>query len=288
MTKHDAIPRYGLYGEAASQAAADIVHCETIAERSSIYRWEIAPHRHAGLWQILFLNIGTADIVLAESSQAIAGPLIVVAPAGVVHGFRFSELAEGLVLTMAQEFVQQFSAGDPLTEHLAKPLVWRPHEGVRTNLLVLGKQVLQSFSDTLGADRFLLQRALVESWLRIAMAQPSEAALAPRDSRLRDFQALVEQQFRRHRPVADYAMLLGCTERTLARLTNAAWGIPPRQYIQRRIALEARRMLRFTHADCATVAYELGFSDPSYFSRFYLRMTGERPGKERQGSGHSA
>jgi len=51
--------------------------------------------------------------------------------------------------------------------------------------------------------------------------------------------------------------------------------------LHRRLATEARRLLRYTGASAAQIAAELGFEDPSYFSRFYLRMTGKRPGEER-------
>jgi len=47
--------------------------------------------------------------------------------------------------------------------------------------------------------------------------------------------------------------------------------------------LEAHRLLRFTNATGTQVATELGFDDPSYFSRFYQRMTGRRPVEERRG-----
>ena len=55
----------------------------------------------------------------------------------------------------------------------------------------------------------------------------------------------------------------------------------PLQFINRRMLFEARRRLRFTNASCAEVAAELGVEDPSYFSRFCLRMTGHRPTLEK-------
>jgi AraC family transcriptional regulator, transcriptional activator of pobA len=56
----------------------------------------------------------------------------------------------------------------------------------------------------------------------------------------------------------------------------------PRQVINRRLLFEARRLLRFTNASCSDVAAELGFEDPSYFSRFHRRMTGRSPSAERR------
>jgi AraC family transcriptional activator of pobA len=55
--------------------------------------------------------------------------------------------------------------------------------------------------------------------------------------------------------------------------------------VHRRLVSEARRLLRYTNATAAQVAAELGFDDPSYFSRFYLRLTGRRPAQERASGG---
>ncbi|KAJ8137372.1 hypothetical protein OY671_009415, partial [Metschnikowia pulcherrima] len=46
------------------------------------------------------------------------------------------------------------------------------------------------------------------------------------------------------------------------------------EVVHRRLALEARRSSRYTNASAVQVAAESGFDDPSYFSRFYRRMTG--------------
>ena len=43
----DGIRSYSLFGE--SQHLPDVLHCETIAERSALHDWELAPHRHTRL-----------------------------------------------------------------------------------------------------------------------------------------------------------------------------------------------------------------------------------------------
>jgi AraC family transcriptional activator of pobA len=101
------------------------------------------------------------------------------------------------------------------------------------------------------------------------------------DRRLGIFRHMVETHLTEHRPLAFYAQSMGVTVRTLTRLTRRALGHSPQVLINRRLALEAQRMLRYTGASASSVAAELGFADPSYFSRFYLRMTGHRPQAER-------
>ena len=52
----DGIRSYSLFGE--SQHLPDVLHCETIAERSVLHDWELAPHRHARLHQVLLITSG--------------------------------------------------------------------------------------------------------------------------------------------------------------------------------------------------------------------------------------
>ena len=128
--------------------------------------------------------------------------------------------------------------------------------------------------------------ALAESLIRTLIVprghdDAGEGASPRDDQRLTRLRQLVELHYRQHRDLDFYADALGLTRRTLSRLTSAQLGCTPMDLVHRRLALEAQRLLRFTNASATQVATELGFDDPSYFSRFYLRMTGKRPGQER-------
>src|ERR1700716_1495044 len=50
------IPVYKLYGEHDQWLTPDMVHCESIAARSQLHNWQIKPHQHHGLFQILYLK----------------------------------------------------------------------------------------------------------------------------------------------------------------------------------------------------------------------------------------
>ena len=52
-----------------------------------------------------------------------------------------------------------------------------------------------------------------------------------------------------------------------------------------RLLLAARRQLIYTERNVAEIAYHLGFSDPSYFTRFFKRATSLTPAEFRRRSG---
>ncbi len=275
------IPTYALYGEHTSDDLRELVHCETIASRSTLYDWEIAPHCHAALSQVLFLSSGEARILQNGTHHDAKGPVLVIAPADTVHGFRFSEGASGFVLSMATDFLNRFAPDDPLTTALAQNRITQLDQPTRRNLRVLGHQLVSANSQGSDMNQILLQHALAEAWLRSALSWHMQPEQSQADPQLHRFHRLIERHYRDHLPLEFYAQTLGCTERTLARLTQRGWGVTPTHAINTRLATEAQRLLRFTNADCATVGQELGFDDPSYFSRFYLRMMGRRPSAEK-------
>ena len=102
------------------------------------------------------------------------------------------------------------------------------------------------------------------------------------DLRFRD---LLEHDFATAHSVNHYAQRLGYSQRTLNRATQAAAGESPKQTINRRIALEARRLLAHTDRPVTTIARELGFDDPSNFAAFFAQQTDETPTRFRRRTG---
>jgi AraC-like DNA-binding protein len=91
------------------------------------------------------------------------------------------------------------------------------------------------------------------------------------------FCALVEDRFARSERVSDYADRLGVSTKHLNDCVRAATGATASQTIHARLQLEARRLLLHTDLPIAEIADRLGFSDASYFVRFFSRLAGATP-----------
>ena len=152
-------------------------------------------------------------------------------------------------------------------------------EGLAARLSALAQQLLLVRENSAEAD--LLRHALAESFVRVAAGSMPEFAATTRDILVSKFRDLVASHGIVERRLDFYARALGCTERTLSRRVQNELGVSPMHYMHALLAAEATRLLRFTNASCSDVADELGFADPSYFSRFYARMTGQRPSEVR-------
>lgn len=277
----EAIPRYALYGEGQAPALGGFAHIETIAERSALHDWEIGIHRHDHFVQVLLVEEGHAAVTLEGEASGLEGPGRVIVPAAAVHGFRFLQGTRGFVLTLSTDFsTRAADPSDPLLEVLARGGIAQLSPETAARALWLAREMLGLQQEWQQQDPLFL--AFAESLIRTLGRDEGGGATPVRDDRrLTRFRQLVELHYRQHRDLDFYAGALGLTRRTLSRLTAARLGCSPMELIHRRLALEAQRLLRYTNATATQVAGELGFEDPSYFSRFYLRMTGKRPGDER-------
>lgn len=94
---------------------------------------------------------------------------------------------------------------------------------------------------------------------------------------VQNFRLLVEDQFIRCHKVNEYAEQLSVTPNHLNEVTKRITGRTASELIQERILLEARRLLLHSNLTGKEVAYNLGFNDPSYFSRFFRTNTGLSP-----------
>ena len=116
------VPLFKLYGENTAWPGTDLLHCESIPARSRLHHWEIKPHQHAELFQLLYVQRGQAQVEVEGVRSAIGEAAIQVVPPMTVHGFRFSADIQGHVLTFGTALVANLEQrlGAPLTV-LAKP-----------------------------------------------------------------------------------------------------------------------------------------------------------------------
>jgi AraC-like DNA-binding protein len=91
----------------------------------------------------------------------------------------------------------------------------------------------------------------------------------------------LERSFGHARSVLWYARELGYSEKTLLRACQAMAGLPPKELIDRRVALEAKRLLAHTQQGVGNIAAEVGFSETTNFVKFFRRREGIAPSEFR-------
>ncbi|WP_348823598.1 helix-turn-helix domain-containing protein [Flavobacterium aestuarii] len=86
---------------------------------------------------------------------------------------------------------------------------------------------------------------------------------------LQNLRNFIEQNFKTKHSASDYAELLNISPKALAKITKNHFNKTLTNLIAERIIIEAKRELYLTNKAVKEIAYELGYEDEHYFSRFF-------------------
>lgn len=97
------------------------------------------------------------------------------------------------------------------------------------------------------------------------------------DKRVLKLIALIDEHYLRKREVGFYANEMSLSEKRLGVLTKQALGYTIKGILQQRMLLEAKRLISRGNLSFKSIAFQLGFADASYFSRFFKKYSGHTP-----------
>lgn len=97
----------------------------------------------------------------------------------------------------------------------------------------------------------------------------------------RGFRAEIDRHYATDRSVQSYARRIGCSERSLHRLVRGHTGLTPKQVIEARVVLEAKRLLVHGDTPVSEIARALGFHDQSNFTKFFRKAVRQTPSQFR-------
>jgi AraC-like DNA-binding protein len=97
----------------------------------------------------------------------------------------------------------------------------------------------------------------------------------------------IEANFRIKHSPSDYAGMLYISPKALAKITKAHFNKTLSSLINERIIIEAKRELYLTNKTVKEIAYELGYEDEYYFSRFFKINADVSPQLYRETVGHA-
>jgi AraC family transcriptional activator of pobA len=287
MARTAPVPRFFLYGEPPRAADERFVHIETIADRSRLYDWKIRPHTHRDLHQLLVILDGGGEMRAESVSHEFRAPALLIVPAGVVHAFAFRRDTRGYVVTVAETTVSDLSRREPAFRALfdgALPFDLTDSALEAHELEEAVVRLQREFQWAAPAHETATEARLVTLLVSAARATHEltgtprgTGTRSPRAALVARFRQAVETNFRAGWALNRYAKALSATPAQLRAACLEVTGGPPTRIVHDRLVLEAKRMLMYTHMTIAETAYELGFSDPAYFSRFFSERVGCSP-----------
>lgn len=261
---------------------------------------DCAPHVHA-FYEILWFWDGTGQHTVDFVQYPVSPDTLFFLSPGQVHHFDVRQGYRGVAIKMCTDLMRDQPASSPTGEASSlfmKYNAFHTHDsspcchidaGTATYLRQLVRQMEDEAQRAGEFGNTDVLRALITIFLthiqrhgqhqgerlHLDMLRPSHQVFV-------QFRRMVEQEYTRLHTVQEYADRLNVAVRTLNKCVNECSQQSPLSYINGRIILEAKRLLRHTPMMIKEIAYELGYEDPSYFVKLFKRQTDHLPSDFRE------
>ncbi|WP_411346993.1 AraC family transcriptional regulator [Paenibacillus sp. WLX2291] len=252
----------------------------------------LSPHRH-DFYEIFWLVKGSGTVTIDFKTYALNENVICFISPGQVHGWSFEDtdqLLQGYLIKFHKDIVckqesDSFSFINNYIGNIDAVCYINQEQTVAFDrifeLLHRESEMTMLYSDE--AIRFYLQLILIEIQ-RNQMANTIQQTEDRAYLLTKSFLKLVEEHFKSHTSVDNYARMLFVTPNHLIQTTKRTLGKTAGELIRDRQMLEAKRLLQFSRLSIEHTAQHIGFTDPSYFGRVFKQYTGYSPSKFRSQS----
>ncbi|MEV7283801.1 AraC family transcriptional regulator [Streptomyces sp. NPDC093252] len=274
------IPEIAFTAPAGTPAGVEVLSLAELRHRATAI--QLATPQRPDFHQLLTLTGGTLGHTVDFTGHALEpGAWLWVRP-GQVHQWGDLTGAEGTLILFRPDFLDPATADAARTQDPHAPVLRRPlpddDAALRLAAEHLGIEFRALGHLPLDIHTAALRHLLAVLVLRLThLTAPAGSPASEPDPTYLRFRDAVEKGFARTRRVQDYARTLGYSPRTLSRATLAAAGLGAKEFIDRRVILEAKRLLAHSDQSAARIAGRLGFPSATHFSKFFLRGTGQTP-----------
>jgi AraC family transcriptional activator of pobA len=196
--------------------------------------------------------------------------------------FQTNELVEGVVLNFHPDFFcihkhhQEIACSGILFNNIySSPFVYID-QAAQDTFEILVQQLKTELQNPA-----LAQYELLVSYLKIVLITASRLKAQEQNEIqsniqsskepfiLQNLKNYIETHFKTKHSPSDYADLLNISPKALAKITKTHFNKTLTDLISERIIIEAKRELYLTNKAVKEIAFELGYEDEHYFSRFF-------------------
>jgi AraC family transcriptional activator of pobA len=244
------------------------------------------PHKH-DFYHLLLITSGKGQHEIDFNVYPIEKRRIFLMRPGQVHSWNLAPNTKGLIVEFEAEILR---SKDIRWNQLVSLLSQMPES------ILLSKdafssahriidRALQEYEEKPSAYELILHSCLTQLVIYLSRLTGKTTLVGAGGRDLHDqFLQLVETHYKDEHQVDFYAKALKMTAKALTMRFYREELLPPRDSIQDRCLLEAKRLLAYSNLSIQEIGEELGFEDPNYFSRFFRKKTEESPGQFRSAS----
>jgi AraC-like DNA-binding protein len=244
----------------------------------------LMPHLH-DFYSIFWIESGEAIHATEFVEYSLKADTILFVPPGLKHRMYIDKSVGGIYILFNEDFIRYnrknhvplktyrlFNNPDFKSLITVSPEKRKKLKNI-TGLIFDELQTPDDYSQDIALN--LLHLFLLES-RRIFDHQYQEYKEEPDstpDSTIIKFKQLIEDNFTKEKNVSPYAEKLNMNSSCLNELTKRTTGITAGELIRNRVIDETKKLLYSTGISGKEIAFQLGFDDPAYFSRFFKKYT---------------
>lgn len=179
---------------------------------------------------------------------------------------------------------QEVACNGVLFNNIYQPPIVAIDENTKLTLQTLIEQMKSEMQNAALAQYELLVsylKILLITTSRVKIEQNSEAQNVTSNLKepfiLQSLKEAIEKNYKEKHTASDYASILNITPKALAKISKTYLNKTLTYLISERIIIEAKRELYLTNKPVKQIAYELGYDDEYYFSRFFKINTDISP-----------
>lgn len=243
------------------------------------------PHRH-NYYTVIWSFTATGKHIIDFKEYPIKPHQIFFVNPSQVHQIISDPNPTGYVILFTPEFLERNSIRSDFISNLklfqlrdesaALPINLK----MREKLKIFADQMLEAFNSN--AD---LSMDIIGAYLKLFLIECNGHCSLSKNTNtqsvevgktlVKKFKEIVEKNFSKWHQVKEYADALNVTPNYLNEVIKTAINVSAKEFIQNRIVVEAKRMIVFTNKSSKEIGYEMGFEDPSHFSKFFKSQSGQ-------------
>lgn len=242
-------------------------------------------HKHSFYHLVFFTKGGGSQTIDFEQVPVKANQIYFMIP-GQVHNWSFEGDVDGYIVNFSVPYFQSFLVKANYVDEFAffagvvKDSVYDIPEGKQEQLINLFETLIAESETKQPLQDDSIRALLLQVFINVARLKTDavHASLPTYNyTLLRNFQKLIEQNYKLIKLPKQYAELLYITPNHLNALCNDVLGMPAGEVIRNRVALEAKRLLINQDLTITEIANDLNFVDNSYFTKFFKKQAGVTP-----------
>jgi AraC-like DNA-binding protein len=236
------------------------------------------PHAH-DLIEIIWAVSGKCFLKVDMQTYSPKGDQVFCVMPNQRHQFSSDPDAEGYVIRFNELFLQEYNSvyhADLLLVLIQSANI-NYSEEIRHEMKAIMDKLIKEYAQQQIYSSDILSRYLNILFIHMSRETrnlPHHTQHLHNNRQAKKFIQLVDQHFRTHKKVSEFADLMCVTPSYLNETIKRSTGYTAGHHIRQRVILEAKRYAAYSDSSMKEVAWDLGFTDICYFSKLFKKETG--------------